>query len=140
MFYFPILAATSLFLNTVLSPSSTSAQSDIAILDILAGMFARLDYASGGHMSISFPREIAEYARILVSNSRDPRPEQDSLQRVSDLDQLFTLSTDMSVDDVCETSPAISKIHADLCQKQKLTNADFIDFGYEWRLVPSSYA
>jgi hypothetical protein len=81
-------------------------------------MFARLDYASGGHISISFPREVADQARVLVAKNRQPRPEQDSRQGMSDLDQLFTLSTDMSVDDVSETIPVISKIHADLCQNK----------------------
>lgn len=54
-------------------------------------------------MSISFPRELAEYARNLVSKSRDQRPPAESNQWASDLDQLFTFGNDMSFDDVGET-------------------------------------
>lgn len=100
VFYFPILAATSLFLNTIRSPNDPSAQSDVTLLDITAGMFARLEYASGGHMSISFLRELADHARSLVAKPRDQHPDADSRQVPSDLDQLFNLNTDISVDEV----------------------------------------
>jgi hypothetical protein len=102
VFYFPILASINLFINTVRSPNNPSAQSDITLIDIISGMFARLDYASGGHMSISFPRELAQYARALVSKSREQQREADTRQWTSDLDQLFTLSTDVAFDEVSD--------------------------------------
>lgn len=86
-----------------MSPNNPSVQSDVTLIDIITGMFARLNYTSGGHMSISFPRELAEHARNLVSKSRDQRPPPESNQWASDLDQLFTLGNDMSFDDVSET-------------------------------------
>jgi hypothetical protein len=103
VFYFPILATINLFLNIVRWPNNPSAQSDITLIDIVAGMFARLDYASGGNMSISFPRELADHARALVPKSREQNREADSLQWTSDLDQLFTLSTDVPIDEVSDT-------------------------------------
>ncbi|KAH0842464.1 putative fungal specific transcription protein [Fonsecaea pedrosoi] len=105
VFYFPILATMNLFLNTVRSPNNPSAQSDITLIDIVAGTFARLDYASSGHLSISFPREVADYARTLVSKSREQHREPDSRQWTSDLDQLFNLDADMAVSGIDPARP-----------------------------------
>ncbi|KIW28929.1 uncharacterized protein PV07_04781 [Cladophialophora immunda] len=121
MFYFPVLAAANLFLNTVRSPTNTCAQSDVTLIEIVAGMFARLDYASGGHLSISFPREVAEYARGLLSKSRERNTDADSsCQWTTELDKFFPAGTDISADD-------------------EFTNADIVDFGYyEWPLMPNT--
>ncbi|EXJ61496.1 uncharacterized protein A1O5_11812 [Cladophialophora psammophila CBS 110553] len=98
MFYFPVLAATNLFLNIVRSPTNPRAQSDVTLIEIVAGMFARLDYASGGQLNISFPREVAEHARNLAFKCREWNPDADSRQWTSELDKLFPSGTEMSGD------------------------------------------
>jgi len=101
VFYFPILGAINLFINTIAAPSNPSALSDIALIEVIAGIFARLEYTSGGQLSIPFPRELAEYARALVSPSRDILSGALSLSRQSESAQPFPGGVDnISFDEV----------------------------------------
>lgn len=66
MFYFPILGTINLFVATLRNPIQSSALSDIALVEIIAGLFARLEYISDGQIVITFAREIAVMARSFI--------------------------------------------------------------------------
>jgi hypothetical protein len=42
--------------------------SDIALLDVVTGHLARLEYSSGGTVSFSFAREVSNISRVAVRN------------------------------------------------------------------------
>lgn len=69
IFYFPILGAINLFTHILRAPQQPSALSDVALIEVVAGSFAQLEYASGGQLDLDFPRKMAEYARRLVSQT-----------------------------------------------------------------------
>lgn len=71
MLYYPILGVINLFVNTLKTPNDPSAMSDVALMEIIAGNFARLEYASGGQLTITFARELADFARGLLSARRE---------------------------------------------------------------------
>jgi hypothetical protein len=66
VFYFPVLGLINLFVHVLKNPLLPTVQSDIALMDMAAGHFARLEFASFGQLSFSFAREISSLARLAV--------------------------------------------------------------------------
>jgi hypothetical protein len=69
------VAVTNLFINVLENPTAQSATADVNLIDMMTGTFARLEYATSGHLNITFPRELADFARGLVSRVRDSPPD-----------------------------------------------------------------
>lgn len=66
-FYGPIYALFNLFIYILLNPNSSNIHSDVALLDICAGHFARLEFATDSNISIPLVREVAALARDVVN-------------------------------------------------------------------------
>ncbi|OBS16750.1 hypothetical protein FPOA_12649, partial [Fusarium poae] len=73
--YYPLVAVTNLFINVLENPTAQSVTADVNLIDMMTGTFARLEYATSGHLNITFPRELADFARGLLSRVRDSPPD-----------------------------------------------------------------
>ncbi|KAL2061084.1 hypothetical protein VTL71DRAFT_9136 [Oculimacula yallundae] len=73
--YYPLVAVINLFIYVLERPAAPSATADINLIDIMTGNFARLDHATNGHLNITFPRELADFARGLVSRVKETQPD-----------------------------------------------------------------
>ncbi|KAL5314332.1 hypothetical protein ACEPPN_018758 [Leptodophora sp. 'Broadleaf-Isolate-01'] len=69
-FYYPVLGLINLFVHVLKHPAALSSPSDIALMDVVAGHFARLEFESFGELSFSFGRDLARLARMAVSKSQ----------------------------------------------------------------------
>ncbi|PVH76694.1 hypothetical protein DL98DRAFT_464707 [Cadophora sp. DSE1049] len=69
-FYYPVLGLINLFVHVLKHPAALSSPSDIALMDVVAGHFARLEFASAGELSFSFGRDLSRLARMAVSKSQ----------------------------------------------------------------------
>ncbi|UKZ79983.1 hypothetical protein TrVFT333_007747 [Trichoderma virens FT-333] len=61
-FYFPMLAIINLFIYILEYPTTKTAQSDIALLDIGVGHFGQIYHLTSGRMSFQFSRQVAVLA------------------------------------------------------------------------------
>ncbi|OJJ68239.1 hypothetical protein ASPBRDRAFT_321459 [Aspergillus brasiliensis CBS 101740] len=64
--YFPLLSIINLFIYILKYPSLPTTQSDIALIEVAAGHFSRLEYASGD-LARPFVREITRLARAVAT-------------------------------------------------------------------------
>lgn len=64
---------TNLFIYILQDPSSRTAQSDVALMDVGAGYFARLEFATCFQYSITLVKDIAVLARNAVSQCSTQR-------------------------------------------------------------------
>ncbi|CRG86432.1 hypothetical protein PISL3812_03438 [Talaromyces islandicus] len=118
VFYYPLLGAIHLFVHILRAPTSPSALSDIALIDVAAGNFARLEYATSGRLVITFVRELAVFARLLVSPPRYRQPGVFLGSSLEEPTQPLEGANDMPIDGLAEF--------------------DITDFGcYEWPLFSS---
>src|ERR1700761_779424 len=62
-FFGPMYALINLFIYILQSPQRPGIQSDLALMEVGAGYFARVKFATGSEISISFAREMATLAR-----------------------------------------------------------------------------
>ncbi|CZR52471.1 uncharacterized protein PAC_02348 [Phialocephala subalpina] len=69
-FYYPVLGLINLFVHVLKHPAAPSSPSDIALMDVVAGHFARLEFASSGDFTFSLGRELSKLARMAVSKSQ----------------------------------------------------------------------
>jgi hypothetical protein len=69
-YYTPIYAMVNLFILILTNPSLDSVKSDLTLLEVGAGYFARLDFETEGYCSISFPRELVQVARNAADNAK----------------------------------------------------------------------
>lgn len=60
----------NLFIHILQSPRSHSASSDVSLLSIGAGHFARLEFSSDSEMAFPFPREVADLARVAMKRAK----------------------------------------------------------------------
>lgn len=67
--YYPILGLINLFVHILRNPSASTVMSDIALLDVVTGHLARLEFSSGGAVSFSFAREVSNISRAAVRNT-----------------------------------------------------------------------
>ncbi|KAH8812891.1 fungal-specific transcription factor domain-containing protein [Xylogone sp. PMI_703] len=68
-FYYPVLGLINLFVHVLKHPTASTAQSDVALMDVMAGHFARMEFASSGHISISIARELSNLARLAIKRA-----------------------------------------------------------------------
>jgi hypothetical protein len=56
----------NLFVSILIKPTSTTAQSDVALLDVAAGHFGHLEFMTSNELAFPFTREVAAMARATV--------------------------------------------------------------------------
>ena len=71
IFYYPIVSFINLFIHIIRDATAPSAVSDLSLLEAVVGHFSRLEYASGGEVSITFAREATNIARSLVTSGKE---------------------------------------------------------------------
>lgn len=69
-FYWPMSALANLFVSVLNSPTSPSAQSDVALLDIAAGHFSHMEYLTSLELGAPISRKVAQLAREAVNKSK----------------------------------------------------------------------
>lgn len=67
-----MMGATNLFIFILNFPHLSTARSDIALLEIVAGHCGRLELITDSEVSYSFPRELAALARRAMTRSPMP--------------------------------------------------------------------
>ena len=60
----------NLFVSIVKSPTSLSARSDVALMDIAAGHFGHIEFITSSEMAFPFARDVAALARKTVKVAR----------------------------------------------------------------------
>jgi hypothetical protein len=75
LFYYPFTALTIVFSHVIANPLLPTARNDIALMDVVTGLFGRLDFVSSGLMACSESGEFTRLARATVdraiSNHKD---------------------------------------------------------------------
>lgn len=93
-FYYPMAGLINLFIHILRFPAVATARSDIALLDVIAGHFAHMEFVTGSELSFPFARNIAALARRTVDKASQaelrspmlPGAEQDlDLQQVMEI-------------------------------------------------------
>lgn len=75
--YFPLVSIINLFIYVLKYPSLPTMQSDISLIDVAVGHFARLEFASS-ELSFPFTKEIARLARVMeLKGKNDMAPQHD---------------------------------------------------------------
>jgi len=59
----------NLFICLLKAPTNQSSLSDLALLDMVAGHFAHMEFVTSSELSFPFTREVAALARIVVSRA-----------------------------------------------------------------------
>ena len=68
--YFPLVSVINLFIYILKYPSLPTTQSDIALIEVAAGHFSRLEYASAD-LARPFAREITHLARAVATAAEE---------------------------------------------------------------------
>ena len=68
-FYYPVLALIILFVHVLKHPTAATAQSDIALMDVMSGHLARMEFASSGQIGISIARDLSGLARLAIKRA-----------------------------------------------------------------------
>lgn len=66
VFYFPMLAVINLFIYILKIPTLETVGSDLALLDLAAGHFAKVHFLTSSQVSFTFAREIVSLANRTV--------------------------------------------------------------------------
>ncbi|KAF9888883.1 hypothetical protein FE257_008253 [Aspergillus nanangensis] len=69
LFYYPTTALATIFMHTVTTPLSVSANSDIALMEAVAGFFGRLEFMTFGEAAFTKTSEFARQARRIVAKA-----------------------------------------------------------------------
>ena len=68
MFY-PIVALVNILVYTLKNPAAPTAISDVALLEVIAGQFSYLEFASTGAITIPSTRTLAREVRVFVEQA-----------------------------------------------------------------------
>ena len=80
-FYYPFTGLINLFVHILKYPGLPSAPSDVALMDIVAGHFGRVEYLTSSQLAFPFIREITTLANQMVKKARNRPPEEITLLR-----------------------------------------------------------
>lgn len=61
----------NLFICTLKNPTAPSAHADLALMDMVAGHFAHVEFITSSEMSFPFAREVAALARLMISRAAE---------------------------------------------------------------------
>lgn len=75
----------NLFIHVLKNPLAESSIRDIGLLDLAAGYFGYLDYATDSAVSFPFVRDFGNWARLVSTRAKDPSSESDQ-RRLSALE------------------------------------------------------
>lgn len=75
-FYYPFTGLINLFVHILKYPGLPSAPSDVALMDIVAGHFGRVEYLTASHLAFPFIREITSLANKMVKKARSGMQEE----------------------------------------------------------------
>ncbi|KAK7214592.1 hypothetical protein V2G26_002595 [Clonostachys chloroleuca] len=70
-FYFPLVGLINMFVCVLKNPLSPSTTPNLALMDIVVGHFGYVEFLSSSKLDLSFPREVASYARNLVKKAKE---------------------------------------------------------------------
>lgn len=70
LFYYPFTALGILFSHVITNPLAPTASNDIALMDVVTGLFGCLDFVSSGMRSLTEVGEFARLARAAVQRAR----------------------------------------------------------------------
>lgn len=68
-FFYPLVGLINLFIYVIQNPRLPTAQSDIALMDVIVGHFGFLGYITGAEVTSAFPRKVVSVARQVVDRS-----------------------------------------------------------------------
>jgi hypothetical protein len=69
LFYYPFTALTIVFSHVIANPLLSTARNDIALMNVVTGLFGRLDFVSSGLMSCNEYGEFTRLARAIVQRA-----------------------------------------------------------------------
>jgi hypothetical protein len=69
LFYYPFTALTIVFSHVIANPLLSTARNDIALMDVVTGLFGRVDFVSSGLMSCNEYGEFTRLARATVERA-----------------------------------------------------------------------
>ena len=69
-FYYPMVGLINLFIHILKFPGLPSAQSDVALLDVITGHFGHMEFVTSSELRFCFAREAAALAHTTVRRSR----------------------------------------------------------------------
>lgn len=72
----PLWAVICLFVHVLKAPKALSAASDLVLLDVAAGYFSRLEFATQSHMAYPFIKDLPRFARKVVERPDRNRRQQ----------------------------------------------------------------
>ncbi|EXJ53348.1 uncharacterized protein A1O5_13419 [Cladophialophora psammophila CBS 110553] len=84
-FFGPIYALINLFIYILQTPQQPRIQSDLALMDVGAGHFARMQFATDSEISFSFAKEMAALAHEAVEKASRRYAGNDSVSTEADL-------------------------------------------------------
>ena len=87
-FFGPIYALINLFIYILQNPKKPGIQSDLALMEVGAGYFARVKFATASEISIDFARELAIIAREATERAHGPHIDQSSVAGDQQLSRL----------------------------------------------------
>lgn len=67
------MAVLILFINVVANPIAPTATNDIAIMEIVTGIFAHLEFITSGEIALTRIGEFARIARAVLEKERTPQ-------------------------------------------------------------------
>jgi hypothetical protein len=70
-FYYPMVGVINLFIYILKYPSLPSAQSDVALIDVVAGHFGHMEFITSSELTFPFPREVSSLASRTVKKARE---------------------------------------------------------------------
>jgi hypothetical protein len=69
-FYYPMVGFINMFISVLKLPGLPSAQSDVALLDVVAGHFGHMDFITSSELAFPFTTEVAALARATVKKAK----------------------------------------------------------------------
>ncbi len=66
-----MVGVINLFISVLKTPTLPSAQSDVALLDMVAGHFAHMEFVTSSELAFPFTREVAILARSTVKKAKE---------------------------------------------------------------------
>lgn len=96
LFYYPFTALTIIFSHVIWNPLLPTAQKDIALMDVVTGLFGRLDFVSSGLMACNEAGEFAKLARSTVQRSTERAKQHSRSSRHPRTTEQLPSSTPMS--------------------------------------------
>lgn len=70
-FSYPMISLVQLFIHTLQYPTTPSAHSDVMLMDMAAGHFAKLELATSMQLDTQFVRDVANIARRKLKESKE---------------------------------------------------------------------